>query len=65
VSKDYDITEKLGVGGFGVVKKGRHKKTGVEVAIKCCKKAAVDPHELKQEVKILRMMIGQPGTLST
>ena len=32
--EDYEVTKELGEGAFGLVKLGRDKKTGEEVAIK-------------------------------
>eukprot|EP01125_Pyxidicula_operculata_P000433 TRINITY_DN10465_c0_g1_i1.p1 TRINITY_DN10465_c0_g1~~TRINITY_DN10465_c0_g1_i1.p1 ORF type:complete len:471 (-),score=126.23 TRINITY_DN10465_c0_g1_i1:160-1572(-) len=61
VSRDYEITEKLGVGAFGVVKKGKDRRTGKEVAIKCINKKDCKVEELRSEVKLLRLLNGYPG----
>jgi serine/threonine protein kinase len=50
-----------GLGAFGVVKKAKSKKTGLHVAIKCCKKAAVNPKEIQAEVRVMRMVQDHPG----
>jgi serine/threonine protein kinase len=60
VSDDYDILQKLGVGSFGSVKKGRSKKSGDIVAIKSCKKLQ-NPTHLILEVEILKLAQGYEG----
>lgn len=62
VSNHYEITEKLGMGAFGVVKKGVDKKTGQEVAIKSIKKTDCKPEELRSEVAMLRQAGNYPGS---
>jgi len=64
IGDDYDITEKLGVGSFGVVKKGKHRVSGIEVAVKAMRKADCKPEELKSEVNLLRIMKGYSGVVS-
>jgi len=42
ITEFYEISEdSLGSGSFSVVKKGRHKKTGKEYAIKCIQKKSL------------------------
>jgi len=53
----YDISEdSLGSGSFSVVKKGRHKKTGREYAIKCIQKKFIKLHLLEREIKIMKKL---------
>jgi len=53
----YEISEdSLGSGSFSVVKKGRHKKTGREYAIKCIQKKFIKLHLLEREIKIMKKL---------
>jgi len=53
----YEISEdSLGSGSFSVVKKGRHKKTGKEYAIKCIQKKFIKLHLLEREIKIMKKL---------
>jgi serine/threonine protein kinase len=59
---DYDITDNLGSGAFGVVRKARSKEDpALFVAIKSIKKADCKPEELFAEVKLLRLLAGSKG----
>lgn len=59
---DYDITDNLGSGAFGVVRKARSKEDpSLYVAIKSIKKADCKPEELFAEVKLLRLLAGSKG----
>lgn len=59
---DYDITDNLGSGAFGVVRKARSKEDlNLYVAIKSIKKADCKPEELFAEVKLLRLLAGSKG----
>ena len=54
----YDMKENLGKGKFGLVKKGIHKKSGQEVAIKIVSKKDMKPNDLellKKEIEIMKM----------
>jgi len=60
--EDYDITDNLGSGAFGVVRKARSKQdTNLYVAIKTINKADCKPEELFAEVKLLRLLAGSKG----
>lgn len=51
------MADKLGKGQFGEVKKGIHKKTGEQVAIKIIKKKKVSDNEmqmLRNEIEVLK-----------
>eukprot|EP01130_Rhizamoeba_saxonica_P017165 TRINITY_DN8202_c0_g1_i1.p1 TRINITY_DN8202_c0_g1~~TRINITY_DN8202_c0_g1_i1.p1 ORF type:complete len:416 (-),score=97.85 TRINITY_DN8202_c0_g1_i1:48-1295(-) len=61
VSTDYDILQKLGVGAFGFVKKGKSKENGEMVAIKSISKTNVQPGPLIQEVELLKLVQGFDG----
>jgi serine/threonine protein kinase len=63
VSVDYDIIQKLGVGSFGFVKKGRNKRNGELVAIKCCEKNKCPPTPLIQEVELLKLVRGNDSVV--
>ncbi len=59
ITKDYQILNLLGKGGFGEVKKVIHKLTGDVRAMKIIKKDLVDESfltSLANEIKILRML---------
>ena len=54
----YDLKETLGKGKFGLVKKGIHKKSGKEVAIKIVTKKDLklkDIELLKREIEVLKI----------
>ncbi|XP_053549120.1 MAP/microtubule affinity-regulating kinase 4-like [Bombina bombina] len=56
---DYYVLDTLGKGGFGVVKRARHMRTGREVAIKIINKAnrnSAHLRKLYQEVTIMQML---------
>jgi serine/threonine protein kinase len=55
ISRDYTVTEELGMGAFGVVKKAIDKRSNEAVAIKCIVKSDCKPEELIQEVRLQRM----------
>lgn len=47
----------LGEGGFGSVRKGKHKRTGQEIAVKSIRKNAQEATEkLKEEIEIMRLL---------
>lgn len=53
----YDVQDTLGQGKYGVVKKGVHKKSGKEVAIKIIKKKDLpqkDKELLMREIDVLK-----------
>lgn len=53
----YEVQETLGQGKYGVVKKGLHKETGKEVAIKIIKKKDLpqkDKELLIREIDVLK-----------
>eukprot|EP01125_Pyxidicula_operculata_P005206 TRINITY_DN1884_c1_g1_i2.p1 TRINITY_DN1884_c1_g1~~TRINITY_DN1884_c1_g1_i2.p1 ORF type:complete len:564 (-),score=189.25 TRINITY_DN1884_c1_g1_i2:104-1795(-) len=52
ISDDYDIQNKIGDGGFSIVKKGVRKSDGKEFAIKTVKKRKVPSHYILREVNI-------------
>jgi len=59
---DYDITDNLGSGAFGVVRKARSiADPSIFVAIKSIKKCDCKPEELYAEVKLLRLLSGSKG----
>lgn len=61
---DYEITDNLGSGAFGVVRKARSKQDPqLYVAIKTINKADCKPEELFAEVKLLRLLAGSKGIL--
>ena len=54
----YELENSLGKGKYGIVKKGRHKKSGKEVAIKIVKKkdlSLMDIELLKREIEVLKI----------
>lgn len=54
----YDVHESLGQGKYGLVKKGIHKKSNKEVAIKIVKKKELslkDQELLKREIEVLKI----------
>ena len=54
----YDLKENLGQGKYGVVKRGIHKKTQKEVAVKIVKKKDLslkDQELLKREIEVLKI----------
>jgi serine/threonine protein kinase len=54
----YDLKESLGKGKYGLVKKGIHKKSGKEVAVKIVKKKELsikDIELLKREIEVLKI----------
>ena len=54
----YDLENSLGKGKYGIVKKGRHKKSGKEVAVKIVKKKELslkDIELLKREIEVLKI----------
>jgi len=54
----YDLKESLGKGKYGLVKKGIHKKSGREVAVKIVKKKDLslkDQELLKREIEVLKV----------
>lgn len=54
----YDVKENLGQGKYGIVKRGIHKKTGKEVAVKIVKKKELslkDQELLKREIEVLKV----------
>ena len=53
ITNEYSVGSAVGSGSFGTVKKGIHKKTGQERAIKILKKADQDENRLFLEVEIL------------
>jgi len=55
----YDIGKELGRGGFSIVKKGKNKFTGEEVAIKCINKRTLKKEELQllgREINIMKKL---------
>lgn len=55
----YEIGKELGRGGFSIVKKGKNKKTGEEVAIKCINKKNLKKDELQlltREINIMQKL---------
>jgi len=55
----YEIGKELGRGGFSIVKKGKNKKTGDEVAIKCINKKNLKKDELQlltREINIMQKL---------
>jgi serine/threonine protein kinase len=54
----YELGESLGKGKYGLVKKGKHKKSGKEVAVKIVKKKDLslkDVELLKREIEVLKI----------
>lgn len=54
----YDLNESLGKGKYGLVKRGVHKKSGKEVAVKIVKKKELslkDMELLKREIEVLKV----------
>ena len=54
----YDLKESLGKGKYGLVKRGEHKKSGKEVAVKIVKKKELslkDIELLKREIEVLKI----------
>ena len=54
----YDVKENLGQGKYGIVKRGIHKKTQKEVAVKIVKKKELsikDQELLKREIEVLKV----------
>jgi serine/threonine protein kinase len=54
----YDVKETLGQGKYGIVKRGIHKKTQKEVAVKIVKKKELnlkDQELLKREIEVLKV----------
>ena len=54
----YDVKDNLGQGKYGIVKRGIHKKTGKEVAIKIVKRKDLslkDQELLKREIEVLKI----------
>ena len=54
----YDVQESLGQGKYGLVKRGIHKKTAREVAVKIVKKKELslkDQELLKREIEVLKI----------
>jgi tRNA A-37 threonylcarbamoyl transferase component Bud32 len=55
----YEIGKELGRGGFSIVKKGKNKKSGEEVAIKCINKKNLKKDELQlltREINIMQKL---------
>jgi tRNA A-37 threonylcarbamoyl transferase component Bud32 len=55
----YEIGKELGRGGFSIVKKGKNKRTGDEVAIKCINKKNLKKDELQlltREISIMQKL---------
>lgn len=55
----YEIGKELGRGGFSIVKKGKNKKSGEEVAIKCINKKNLKKDELQlltREISIMQKL---------
>jgi len=55
----YEVGKELGRGGFSIVKKGKNKKTGDEVAIKCINKKNLKKDELQlltREISIMQKL---------
>uniref|UniRef100_A0A6B2L4Q6 non-specific serine/threonine protein kinase n=1 Tax=Arcella intermedia TaxID=1963864 RepID=A0A6B2L4Q6_9EUKA len=63
VSEDYLITEELGMGAFGVVKKAMNIMDQRVVAIKSIRKTDCKPEELVLEVRLQRLFIDFPGVV--
>jgi serine/threonine protein kinase len=58
VNDYYDMKENLGQGKYGIVKRGIHKKTLKEVAVKIVKKkdlSVKDQELLKREIEVLKI----------
>lgn len=54
---DYQTLDELGAGGFGVVKRARHRRSGGVVALKTIPVSKVkDPHKVKAEFNIIRQL---------
>lgn len=54
----YDLKENLGKGKYGLVKRGIHKRTGKEYAVKIVKKKELslkDLELLKREIEVLKV----------
>ena len=62
---EYDVFEVIGHGHFATVRRGRHRATGMEVAIKELKEsgngARADAAELRAEIDIRRRMGSHPN----
>jgi len=59
IEEVYEIGKELGRGGFSIVKKGKNKKTGEEVAVKCINKKNLKKDELQlltREINIMQKL---------
>jgi len=57
IDENYDIGEEIGRGAFSTVKRARHRKTGVDYAIKFIEKKYVDKQDLMllgREIEIMK-----------
>jgi len=57
VEDTYEVSEEIGRGAFSVVKRGKHRKTGREYAIKFIEKKFVDKQDLMllgREIEIMK-----------
>jgi serine/threonine protein kinase len=55
----YDLGKEIGRGGFSVVKKGKNKTTGEDVAVKCINKKTLKKEELQllsREINIMKKL---------
>jgi calcium/calmodulin-dependent protein kinase I len=62
LSDYYTIGEEIGRGSFSVVKKGKSKLTGREVAVKCVQKKYIKEKLMEREIKIMKK-IQHPNVL--
>jgi len=56
IKEFYDLKEEIGKGSFSVVRKGIHKKTGKEYAIKCIQKRFIKLDLLEREILIMKKL---------
>lgn len=58
VADDYEILDELGDGQYSVVRLGKNRKTGEDVALKFVTRENTRPHEFVNEVQLMREVSG-------
>jgi len=62
LSHTYELSDTLGQGSFGVVKRARHLRANIDCAIKCIKKKEIEKHQIlvdlmKNELEVLEKTV--------
>lgn len=61
---NYELGPVLGSGMFSTVREGKHKVTGIKVAIKIIKNLGSDESTINQEIRAMKLVKGHPHVVN-